>query len=257
MKRVNGMDLYRFGGRIDPLWRIKKEDTYKDIHRICEEARLELNHLLDGSDYSHIIDLSKKPIENLIGKLSGFQNISPDRKNEKIGEFGYNTLQQNLRDFEDKYSIDVKRSLIFVCTPKGTHDIKLLLEKGELDFSDDLTSHCPEAIPDIRAATRCLVYEEFTGCVFHFHRANESVITRYMKFKNLDVPDKGYLSKYINRIKTVKDLPDGLIQILETAKKQRNPIMHPTVHVKDFEEANAMYLIVHTTIRLIMDDMTS
>ena len=61
LKRVNGMDLYRFGNRIDPLWRINKENSYKDIRRKCEEARLELQHLLDGSDYSHVLDLSKKP----------------------------------------------------------------------------------------------------------------------------------------------------------------------------------------------------
>lgn len=46
VKSVSGMDLCRFGNRIDPLWRIKKEDTYSDIGQICEEARLELQHLL-------------------------------------------------------------------------------------------------------------------------------------------------------------------------------------------------------------------
>lgn len=254
LKRINGMELYRFGNRIDPLWRITKENTYKDIRRICEEARLELNHLLDGSDYSHVLDLSKKPVERLIRNLSGFLKFRQD-KNEAIGEFEYKRLQENLREFEDKYSIDVKKGLMFVCTPKGTHDIRLLLENGEVDFPEELKSVCPEAIPDIRAATRCLVYEEFTACVFHFHRANESVIKRYMKFKNLVVPDNGYLRRYISAIKTVTNLPDGLIHALETAKKQRNPIMHPNVHVKDFEEANAMYLIVYTTIRLIVSDM--
>ena len=256
MKRVNGMDLYRFGNRIDPLWRVKKEDTYKDIRMICEEARKELNHLLAGSDYSHVLDLSKKPIERLIRNLSGFLKFRQDW-NEAIGESGYRRLQEGLRDFEDKYSIDIKKGLMFLATPKGTHDIRLLLEQGELDFAEELPSVCPEAVLEIRAATRCLVYEEFTASVFHFHRAHEMVIEKYIEHLGLKIPDKPNLRKYISAIKTERNLPDGLIALLEDAKNCRNPIMHPRIYVEKLEDASRLYFVVIKTVGIMAREMAA
>lgn len=256
VKRVSGMDLYRFGNRIDPLWRIKKEDTYRDIGRICEEARLELQHLLGDSNYSHVLEFSKKPIEHLAKNLAGLVKFRHD-KNEAIGEYEHKRLQDNLRDFEDKYSIDTKKGLMFVATPKGTHDLKLLLEHGERDFDKALPSVCPEAIPDIQAATRCLVYEEFTASVFHFHRAHEIVIEKYMKHRGLTIPDKPNLRKYISAIKTEKNLPDRLLELLEGAKECRNPIMHPRIYVENLEDANSLYFIVLKSVGIMAREMAA
>lgn len=255
LKRISGMELYRLGNRIDPLWRVKKEHTYSSIRRICEEARMELQHLLDGSEYSHVLELSKQPIERLISNLSGFLKFKDDW-NESIGEFRCKRLQENLRDFEDKYSIDIKKGLMFIATPKGTHDLRLLLEHGERDFDKELPSVCPDAIPDIQAGTRCLVYDEFTAAVFHFHRAHEIVIEKYMEHRKLKIPDNPNLRKYISAIKTERNLPDGLIRLLEDAKKCRNPIMHPRIYVENLEDANSLYFIILKTVGIMARQMT-
>lgn len=256
VKRVSGMDLYRFGNRIDPLWRIKKEDTYRDIGRICEEARLELQHLLDSTNYSHVLDLSKKPIERLAKNLARLLKFRHE-KNEAIGGYEHDRLQDNLRDFEDKYSIDIKKGLMFVATPKGTHDLKLLLEHGERNFDKALPSVCPEAIPEIQAATRCLVYAEFTASVFHFHRAHEIVVKKYMDHLGLEIPKNGTLTKYVSAIKTKKNLPDGLTRLLDLSKGCRNPIMHPEIYVEKLEDANSLYIIVLKSVGIMAREMAA
>ena len=144
---------------------------------------------------------------------------------------------------------------MFIATPIGTHDIRKLLDNGELMFNAELQTVCPEAIPDVRSGTRCLVYEEYTACVFHFHRAHEMVIERYMKHRKLTIPDNPNLRKYISALKTEKNLPDGLIRSLEDAKKCRNPIMHPRIYVDNLEDANSLFFIVLITIGMMVREM--
>ena len=253
LKRINGMELYRLGSKIDPLFRIKTDDAYGDISSICRDARIELKNLIERSNYSHVLEDSKEPALMLIRALNSITGAQD--KDKQIDIAIYHNLQRRLNEFEDKYALDVKKGLMFIAAPKGTHDLRLLLEHGERDFDIALPSVCPEAIPDIQAATRCLVYDEFTASVFHFHRAHEIVIEKYMKHRSLTIPDKPNLSKYISAIKTEKNLPDRLLRLLEGAKECRNPIMHPRIYVESLEDANSLYFIVLKSVGIMAREM--
>ena len=256
LKRINGMELYRFGDKIGTLWKINKTDRYKDVHMACMDARIALENLIERSDYLHIVDRCKEPAKLLIKALSSITGARD--KDKQIDIAIYHNLRRRLQDFEPQYEGDIEKGLMFIGTPKGTHDIRMLIEQGECEFPEKLKSLCPEAIPDLREGTKCLVYEAYTASAFHFHRANETVVLKYMKHVGavLGKNDDKNLSNYIRALKHTKKVPDKLAIALYNSRDDRNDIMHPEIYVYDFEKANTLFLNVKVTITGMVREMT-
>lgn len=255
LKRINGMELYRLGSKIDPLFRIKTDDAYGDISSICRDARIELKNLIERSNYSHVLEDSKEPALMLIRALNSITGAQD--KDKKIDTAIYHNLQRRLKDFEDKYALDVKKGLMFIGTPKGTHDIRILIDQGEREFPEKLKSVCPESIPDLREGTKCLVYEAYTASAFHFHRANETVVLRYMDHVGaVWNEDEKKLTAYIRALEKTRKVPEKLMTALWQSRDDRNDIMHPEIYVYDFEKSNALFLIVKVTITGMVREMT-
>lgn len=257
LKRINGMELYRFGDKIGTLWKINKTDRYKDVYMACIDARIALESLIERSDYLHIIDRSKEPARLLIralGSITGAQD-----KEKQIDTAIYHNLRRRLQDFEPQYEGDIEKGLMFIGTPKGTHDIRMLIDQGDREFPEELKSLCPEAIPDLREGTKCLVYEAYTASAFHFHRANETVVLKYMKHVGAVVGKKEdkNLSVYIRSLERTKKVPKKLAIALWNSRDNRNDIMHPEIYVYDFEGANALFLNVKVTITGMVREMTA
>ena len=255
LKRINPMHLYRLGNRIDPIWRIKQDSRYRDITRICQEAVLELDNLLDGADYSHVLNYSKKPVAQLARTLTRI--VGPqDNRNDAIGEFIYSRLQNELREFEDKFVMDIDEGLTFLATPKGLYDIKGMLDQGEKLFHERLGEICPDAIPDIREGAKCLVYETFAASAFHFQRAHEIVIRRYLVHTG-GVRGGKTLGQHIDNLETTGKVPNYVIQSLREVKKQRNPLSHGRSYVRNFRKALRLYHAVQDAIENMVDEMAA
>lgn len=255
MKRINGMELYRFGDKIGALWRIEKTARYKDVHLACVDASGALTSLIERrSDYSHIFNGCKESAK-LLNKALG-SIIRAKDKDRVIDPAIYHNLRRRLEKFDVRYEGDIERGLIFVGTPKGSHDLRLLLERGEVNFPEELKSVCPEAIPDIREGTKCLVYEVYTASAFHFHRANETVVMKYMGFVGARCNEEKNLASYIRALKNTRKVPHEIIRVLHDARDQRNPIMHPAMSVYDFKSADSMFTTVRGAITRMVREMT-
>ena len=121
-------------------------------------------------------------------------------------------------------------------------------------FPPKLENICPAAIPDIKAGARCLAFELYTASGFHFHRANESVVLSYMKFKKAQ-PEVRNLGEYIKALREA-GAPEKITSCLANlAKLHRNPLMHPEDSISSLHEAIALLNSVHTAIAEMMKEI--
>lgn len=149
----------------------------------------------------------------------------------------------------------------FSLQKKGAYDIRTLIENGELLFPTDFKELFPDALKDVQDGARCLVYEMYTASGFHFHRANESVLLKYLESVGVEKPENRNMGAYIKALEPsdgAKKAPDEIIICLKNLKDlHRNPLIHPGHSIANVDEALALINAIHTAITAMMNEITT
>ncbi len=257
---VDGAYLYGLGLSIQPLHTINQKGTYGQVWYNCYVAKNYLEGFITDSDYSDAVRIMVEPANSLIFALETIceEAIKPEKKDKILDPTLFYNLRTVLRDFESVFKAEFRHGNLFLATQKGAYDLRTLFAKGELLFPANFTELFPEAVKDVQDGARCLVFEMYTASGFHFHRANESVLLRYLKSVRAKQPDNRNMGAYIEALKDVENVPKEIIVYLKSLKDlQRNPLMHPGESIDNVDDALALLNAVHTAITAMMREIAS
>ena len=255
MIHVDGTVLYELGQKIKPIFELQQENTFKEVFVDCFLFKFELVRFIEKSQYESILQLCVSPAKELIEVLNGILKEGRGKNaNDDLGFSNYTNLERKLKKFEHIFRAELRNGNLFLTTPKAGYNVEtLILDGGEM-FPPKLEIICPAAMPDIKAGARCLAFELYTASGFHFHRANESVVLRYMEFKKTQ-PEVRNIGEYIKALRKA-GAPEKITSCLANlAKLHRNPLMHPEDSISSLHEAIALLNSVHTAITEMMKEI--
>jgi hypothetical protein len=159
-----------------------------------------------------------------------------------------------IRNAYNQYKIALLAELgslnTYFVTQKGGYDMVSLLMYGENLFPSDLATKVPEALVDVKEATKCLAFEIPTACGFHAFRATESVLRRYHPHVTGGAapPKVRTLGVYIKSLASSgHGDPKVLAALKQMTDLHRNPIAHPEA-VLTTEEAISILGVARSAI---------
>ncbi len=249
MQRVDGYYLYRVGSQIHPLssldWeRGAGEGTTHGLARsILYVAESVLEPLITQSVF--VLKTSHQPGITLLQAVRGLSNkiIQSNNMALRLEWADLSPVSSAFAAFEAVLGAELALSPLYVVTQKAGFDTTLLIENGAACFPLDVWTKAPDAIPDLKQATRCIAFELFTASAFHLHRANETVLGLYWdavtdgdsRPKTRNMGD--YLAKMAN--KKVGDAK-VIAALKELKDLHRNPIIHPEQTIGNIDDAIAL-----------------
>lgn len=184
---------------------------------------------------------SRESAENL---LSTLRRIS--MREDQEGVFGFDDyfgLFNALNTFKANFNAETSIADTYVVTPKRGYDTVSLIQSGEILFPADLPAKVPEAILDVREATRCIAFELPTAAAFHLFRAVEAVLYRYYDTvtNGKPRPKSRNMGDFINALETIDAGEKRVRSALRDLKDlHRNPLVHPEHSLSTIDEAVAL-----------------
>ena len=241
MIAVDGSYLYDLGQAIKPISSVTRDSTYHDAWFTCYFARISLEGFISESVYANAVHVLVEPANALIATLKEIEDSLHDAKKskEKIGPLVASQLSGNLQKFESVFRAELKIGNLFLATPKGALDLRKLIANGESLFPENAQAlFSTVTLKDVREGARCFAFELYTASGFHFHRANESVVLRYLKALGKTVPKKDRNLGHFIKVLKEAGAPNKILSCLRDLKDMhRNPLMHPDQSINDFGDA--------------------
>jgi hypothetical protein len=256
---------YHFGEWFSPLAEgdVKKTDLSIFLH--FGEALGDLRQVGQGKEWVEFFSLTLNPlgwIKSFLHETDGIplpesraaanrllailneahrQPIDPKRaitSDEAI------TLFFATNEFFEAFDREHRNIDVFTVTPKGLYDTRLLVEKTEEKFPENVRKHFSSTmLYDLRQAGRCLAFEVTTACAFHIFRFTEALtLLYYEKLAKQPWPlHKRDLGIYITELeKLPKVNTDVTTRLNEIRKFERNPTIHPE-HIVALERAPILF----------------
>jgi hypothetical protein len=260
MQKIDPGFLYHAGAAMRPLARITVDSEWLDIYAILATAKDTVSAIIDHSIYARSLKQARwrgqalvEHIQNIAGRMVS----APNWQGQKFTYDEVGDLQSHYWNFESALLVELQNAAIYYVLPKGGFDMEYLIGAGEELFPQSLGAKAPYALADVREGARSLAFQLWTGAGFHFHRANESVLRRYMdqvapgkrtarmtmgqmvhKMTKLNVGDKVVLSALEN-----------LIQL------HRNPLAHPEHSIETQDEAISLYAAIRAAMGYMLDQI--
>ena len=258
---IDGSYLYSLGQAIQPLRTIINTETYMSVWQKCFYASSHLNGFVT-SIYKDAFRIMMEPARSLINALADIhlEATKQEKAYQQLDPILFNNLVIALQEFESVFKAEFRHGNLFLATKKGAYDIRTLIENGESLFPSDFATLFPEALKDVQEGARCLVYEMYTASGFHFHRANESVLLKYLESVGIKKPPNRNMGAYIRALESsgdTKKAPDEVVICLKNLKDlHRNPLMHPGQSIDNVDDALALINAIHTAITAMMKEIT-
>jgi hypothetical protein len=256
---------YHFGKWFSPLGGSSMKKTDLSIFLHLGEALGDLRQIGQGKEWVEFFSLTLNPLawikkflhetdgiplpesraaaSRLLTILTEFhrQPIDPKRaitSDEAIALFF--ATNEFLEAFDREHrNIDV-----FTVTPKGLYDTRLLAEKTEEKFPENVRKHFSKTmLYDLRQAGRCLAFDVPTACAFHIFRLTEALTLLYYERLakqpwTLTGRDLGKYIEQLNKLPGVNT--DATRRLDEIRKFERNPTIHPE-HIVALERAPILF----------------
>lgn len=255
MQRVDGHYFYQVGSQIHPLAELAAgTTTWSQAHFpvVIAEGALEplitrtVLQLRTSVQTGAVLLAVVREIKDRILD----QNSAPDGQ-ETVDWVLIWRMQTALTAFEAVLAAEMQLIPLYVVTPKGGFVLTDLIENGQVCFPPDLWEKVPEALPDVREATKCIAFELPTAAGFHLHRANEAVIRAYFRVvaEEQEPPKSGNMGDYL---KIMAELgagdPKVIAALTQLKNLHRNPLMHPEQALESVEEAISLMGAVRAAV---------
>lgn len=260
MLRVDGTYLYEFGAAMHPVSALAEVDTKRaELYFALLPVKSELEPFLYQSVFSGSLKTVFKPARDFIAKIDEIIAIVPGVDwDEVIPSWKITGLKSSFRDCEAVITAELRIAALYYVSPKGGFDTGCLTERGEDLFPVDLASKVPGAMPDIKAAARCIAFELPTAAGFHLHRANEAVLRVYWDHvtggkphpteRNMGV----YLGELNKANKGKKEVREHLKSIKDL---HRNPLMHPDQSIESIDQALDLMAAIRCSIGYMLREI--
>lgn len=263
MERVNGFYLYKIGFNVHPLVNMKQDQPNKDWFLPVYFAREAVkNYLTQKLFKAHLCQQSGMDLYRALDLL--WEKFTPDGA---ISSDDANNISTAVTTFENVVAAELGTMDLYAVLGKEGYDTRVLIENGHKLFPDVLEKKVPEAVADIKDATRCIAFWLPTAAGFHLHRANESVLHHYWyavaktKDKLTLGTEKRYanMGDYLTEMKRRCIGDEKVITALQSLKDlHRNPLMHPEQSLDTVDDAiallGAIQSVVVPMLAVIPDD---
>ena len=223
----------------------------------CFVAYAELYKFNSHSAYSSTMKITMEPAQKLLAEIKSLYDKaqSSDEAQKTIGPIMFHNLQKYLDEFESVFKPEIAHLHTYLATQKGAYDVRTLIEDGRKLFPPTLGLDCPDAIEDVEAGARCLVFDLYTASAFHFHRVNETVLLAYIKSLNINPMPERNMGKYIEALEKA-NAPSGIVSCLRDIKNMhRNPLMHPEESIDNVDDAIALRNAIHCAVNAMLKEM--
>lgn len=260
MLRIDSAYLYEVGAALRQLVRLPNEDSKRiDIYFICLDAKDALRGLLYESIFGAGLRTSRVAAPSLLQDLNEIAPpFNPEVNWEEIVPlWRLNAVRDRFSKFEAVLTAELQGTAIYYASPKGGFETGALTEAGEVTFPPSLGQVVPEALADIRSATRCIAFDLPTAAAFHLHRANEAVLRAYFDavVGAEKRPNSNNMGDLLNNLSNAKEGNQKVTSVLKAIKDlHRNPIMHPDQSLSSIDEALSLMSAVRAAIGYMLHD---
>ncbi len=258
MYKIDGFYLYRVGYLVHPLIELKGGDDYSKWEFQLYSSMLTITTLYQQSVYN--FKSSKVASEKLLNVLRG---IIKDKPNPITVNHEF-VIKSALTEFENVLSAEFGVMDVYLIRQKRGYNTNDLIDNGMILFPPDLSDKVPEAVSDIRAATKCIAFVLPTAAGFHLHRANEAVLHRYFDevTNKMPRPNGRNIGDYL-RILDDGNIGEKRIRsaLRDLKDLHRNPLVHPEHSLDSIDEAisllNSIQSVMVHMLRAIPDQQTN
>jgi len=254
MIAIDGYYLYTLGANIHKLEEIKDGDERDGWLYKLYLATFQLDGLMRQSVFQLKTSLAAG---NAL--LNAIKAVTDSPKDTPINFMEAYQITSSLTEFEHVLKAEFGgASNIYLVLKKRGLDTSDLILNGEVCFQGDLGIKVPEAIVDIRAATRCVAFNLPTAAGFHLHRAHESVLHRWYDAVT------GGRARPANRnigdyLKVLNDNNWGDAKVRSAIKDlkdlHRNPLIHPEDSLDSIDDAIALMGSIQAVVVAMLRDI--
>lgn len=265
MQKIDAFYLYQVGYQIHPLSELKFSQTgvlgttYRDAQIPILLAELALEALLQRSVFE--LRTARSAGYELLSAIrnvkSKYENVSANF-DDALDAMDVFNITSSLSKFETVLQAEFGVGNFYLVGRKGGYEISVLVESGMDIFPSDLATKVPEAVLDLKKATRCIAFELETAAAFHLHRAMEAVVRKYwdVTTSGQPHPKNRSIGSYIAEMEKISAGDARLLSALRDLKDfHRNPILHPDQSLETIEEAiallNGIYNVMVYILRYI------
>lgn len=237
MIRLDLATIYLLKDSFRPIRDLSEDDDRFSAWLTIYTAQEAVNSICWNSVYSSALRGTTVPGLALYNYLN---TISSQKIDEiEMTSYAKAHMVRLLDNFEIVLQSELSISDAYFVSDKPPFQTITLVNRGETLFPSNVNSKCPEAMPDLKDAGKCLAFELCTACGFHIMRALESVLRRYwVVVTNGEAhPEQRNIGVYLNLLEKKKLGDPKIIGALRQIKDlHRNPLSHPDV-VLTLEEA--------------------
>jgi hypothetical protein len=155
--------------------------------------------------------------------------------NRKFTQDEYNNFSNAREAFENNFERERHNIDVFIVLPKGIYSTRLLIEKPENKFPEDVRSVFSDIVLyDLAQAGRCLAFDIPTAVAFHVFRATQAVMHDYYEAvsKQKWTDSRHEWGRYAGEIEKLADADkDVVMRLKEIGRFERNPTFHEDVIV--------------------------
>lgn len=242
--RMNAHYLYEIGAQINPLNELAVGMSHLDALYPLLVAEGALEPLLNQSVYR--LRTCRANGNELLAAIRRLRNKIEETPSETAANLNHGDIyyiKSAMGKFEAVLAAELQLTPLYLVIAKRGYDIDELVSRGESLFPEEISNKVPDAIVDIRQATKCLAFELPTACGFHLHRANESVLRRYYDAVTGGAPrpTSRNIGDYLVELKKLGKGDAKVTSALKDLKDlHRNPLIHPEHTLETTDEAVAL-----------------
>lgn len=262
MIKIDGAYIFQFGLRMRQITDIPEEERNMiDMYLSIDDPRTALLEFMLQSVFRQELVPVEKSATAFLQEIDKYYSSDPMSlfKNEvKIYPWAIISLKDKYREFEHVLTATLQMSSLYYVSPKGGYNTQYLTDFGDAIFPSDLSLKVPEAVTDIKQATRCIAFELPTAAGFHLHRANEAVLRCYWDSvtDGANRPPQGNMGVYLAELNKLKKGKQTVREHLKSIKDfHRNPLMHPEQSLESVEEAIGLMAAIRCSIGYMLTEI--
>jgi hypothetical protein len=263
MQKIDPAFLFELGDTLRRVRQITADSHLASTYFALDAAATTIDQAVNSSVYNHLIRQPCRVAANqLMAQMRQMAEEIMGRQDfeGKLDAFELSQLTARYSKFETLFLGDLQSGALYLVSPKGGFDTDALIEAGLLLFNGALATKVPDAIADVREATRCLAFELPTAAGFHLHRAHEAVLKVYWDnvTGGAPRPKEHNMGVYLRELDKLNKGKAAVRSHLRSVKDfHRNPLMHPEQSLENVDQALDLLAAIRSSIGYMLQEIPS
>jgi len=262
MQKIDPAFLFEMGDQLRKVAAINRDTPVSEAYFVLVPSAQAIEQAINQSVYWHLLrSPCRAAAQALVQQMRSMTSkilATEDFDNAKLDYVDVLQLQSLYGKFENLFLGDLQAGSLYLVTPKGGYDTEALTEGGLLVFTADIATKVPDAIIDIKQATRCIAFEVPTAAGFHLHRAHESVLRVYWDnvTGGAERPKENNMGVYLRELDRLKKGRQETRSHLRSIKDfHRNPLMHPEQSLESVDQALDLLAAIRSSIGYMLQEI--